>query len=214
MGISSHYILSKSEPDDPFNNGSLSDNSSWVISLSDLMSLLLIFFLVWTTVKIHRLQEQLDSENYTSPKEVRLRNITHLKGMLFRFNPVETTDGSVLMVLDNEITFDSGSDRLSGDGKRMLYSIAKALKGSTHYRLKVLGHCDKVSLSSNSRYSSNMELSFQRAVAVANELVEQGVDPEKVWVQGLGDLYPLKDNGVLLDNKFNRRVELIIEPTT
>ncbi len=213
MGPPFHYTLSKSGSDDPFNSH-LSDNSSWIISLSDLMSLLLIFFLVWTTVKIHRLQEQVDGQDGTSHKEAHLRDISHLKGMLFHFNPVETTDGSVLMVLDNEITFDSGSNRLSSDGKKMLYSIAKVLKDSSHYRLKVLGHSDKTTVSPKSRYSSNMELSFQRAVAVANELVDQGVAPEKVWVQGLGDLYPLKDNGVLANNKFNRRVELIIEPTS
>ncbi len=212
MWTALHSSPLNSGTNDPF-NGSCSDDSSWVISLSDLMSLLLIFFLVWTTIKIHRLQEQVRLVNSSQQNQIHLKDIPHLKGMLFHFKPIETTDGRVLMVLNNEITFTPGSNKLSEDGKRMLGSIAKVLKASQHYRLKVLGHSDKTSLSPDSRYSSNMELSFQRAVAVANELVNQGMAPEKIWVQGLGDLYPLKDSGALLDNRFNRRVELIIEPT-
>ncbi len=191
----------------------LEDDSLWVLSLSDLMSLLLIFFLVWTTIKITRLEKEVTS----SPRQpvrtqMHLKDMSRIKGMLFDFSPLEVKKGAIMIVLDQEVTFSKGSDGISPDGMKMISRIARVLKDSTHYRLKVLGHSDSLTEKEGGRFASNMALSLSRAAAVAGEFISQDLDPEKIWVQGLGDLYPKKIQGSAPDG-VNRRVELIIEPS-
>lgn len=194
----------------PFDEA-VADDSSWVLSLSDLMSLLLIFFLVWTTIKIVQLKKEVNVRQPATP-HMHLKNMSKIKGMLFEFSPVEVKRGGIMIVLDQEVTFSQGSDRLSSDGKKIISRIARVLKGSTHYRLKVLGHTDSVPVDKSGRFRSNVELSLARATAVANELIAQGMDPERIWIQGLGDMYPRKLNGKT-QKGFNRRVELLLEPS-
>ena len=189
------------------------DDSLWVLSLSDLMSLLLIFFLVWTTIKITRLEKEVAS----SPRQpvraqMQLKDMSRIKGMLFEFSPREVKKGAIMIVLDQDVTFSRGSDGISPDGRKMISRIARVLKGSSHYRLKVLGHSDSLTEKEGGRFASNMALSLSRAAAVASELISQGLDPEKIWVQGLGDLYPKKIQGSAPDG-INRTVELIVEPS-
>ncbi len=188
------------------------DDSSWVLSLSDLMSLLLIFFLVWTTIKIANLKGDASSATLQpNVARMHIKDMSKIRGMLFEFSPRQVRKGGVMIVLDQDVTFASGSDRLSPDGRKMLSRIASVLKGSTHYRIRVLGHCDSVPVNGTGRFHSNTELSLARAAAVADVLIDRGIDPERVWIQGLGDLYPIVQNGGT-SARFNRRVELIIEP--
>ncbi len=195
-------------------NKALEDESLWVLSLSDLMSLLLIFFLVWTTIKITRLEKEvISSPRQPVRAQMHLKDMSRIKGMLFEFSPLEVKKGSIMIVLDQEVTFSRGTDGISPDGRKMISRIARVLKGSSHYRLKVLGHSDSLAEKEGGRHRSNMALSLSRAAAVASELISQGLDPEKIWIQGLGDLYPKKIQGST-PYGINRRVELIIEPNS
>jgi len=190
------------------------DESLWVLSLSDLMSLLLIFFLVWTTFKIVRLEKEVNSSSRQPVRaQMHLKDMSRIKGMLFDFSPREVKKGAIMIVLDQGVTFSRGSDRISQDGRKMISRIARALRGSSHYRLKVLGHSDFLTEKDGGRFGSNMALSLSRAAAVASELISQGLDPEKIWVQGLGDLYSKRGQGSI-STGINRRVELIIEPVS
>ncbi len=195
--------------EDLFSSPSSGDDSSWVLSLSDLMSLLLIFFLVWTTIKINHLQKNVP-EQAATPPVMHLKDLKRLKGTLFKFSPTTTTGGGVMLVLHQEIAFEPGANRLSGDGQRMIAKIASALKGSSHYRLRIVGHSS--SSNSSERYGSDIELSLARASVVANEFIAQGIDPERVLVQGLGRLEPGYASDKEQIKGLNRRVELIIEP--
>lgn len=204
----------------PFSNeanvsfeSTFSDDSSWVLSLSDLMSLLLIFFLVWTTIKITHLEKRLhDSGPRPNVSRMHIHNMERLKGMLFEFSPAETSSGRVMVVLNEEVTFASGSSAISEDGKKMIFRIAKVLKGSTHYKIKIVGHSNRQALSKKDHLGSNVDISISRAAAVARELIRDGMDPERVWIQGVGDLYPQRENSAQNSKRFNRRVELLIEP--
>ncbi len=190
-----------------------SDDSSWVLSLSDLMSLLLIFFLVWTTIKITHLEKRLhDSGPKLNISRMHIHDMDKLKGMLFELSPTETSSGRVMIVLNEEVTFPSGSSAISEDGRKVILRIANVLKSCTHFKVKIVGHSNGQALSKKVHSGSNVDLSISRAAAVAKELIKDGMDPEKVWIQGLGDLYPQTENMAQNSKKFNRRVELLIEP--
>jgi outer membrane protein OmpA-like peptidoglycan-associated protein len=55
-----------------------------------------------------------------------------------------------------------------------------------------------------------MELSLNRALAVARFLIENGLDKRKVSVSGYGPHRPIADNAVLEGRRRNRRVEMNI----
>ncbi len=193
------------------------DDDSWVLSLSDLMSLLLIFFLVWTTLKISELKKQEAvpaggplSQMSFSPNPEALEG---LKDTLLEFSPSNTADGSIVIVLEEDISFDPGSARLSEEGKLVLERIAKKLKTGTHYRIRVLGHTDSQPVSSAGTWTSNFDLSMHRAASAASRLIACGIPPGRIMCQGFGDLYPARDKDKIKDKRFNRRVELVIEPS-
>ncbi len=192
------------------------DDDSWVLSLSDLMSLLLIFFLVWTTLKIAEFKKQGDMPSsitnqmsFSHPPNT----LDGLKDTLLEFSPADTAEGNIVIVLEEDLTFDSGSSKLSPKGLKVLGRIAQKLKTGTHYRLRVLGHTDSQPVSSHGPWHSNFELSLHRAASVASQLINLGIPPGRITCQGYGDLYPARDSENLKNRRFNRRVELVIEPS-
>ena len=58
--------------------------------------------------------------------------------------------------------------------------------------------------------TSNQQLSLMRAQTVANFLVSQGVNPNLVSAQGLGDADPVAPNDTPGGRAQNRRVELTL----
>ena len=182
------------------------ENSDWLISLSDLMSLLLIFFLVWTTVKFN------EQSGNSTPRRPGTGVSQRIRGMMMEFSPLSTDSGNIMVVLEDEILFSSGSFEISEDGKMTLHKIASILKKGGDFRLRIIGHCDNVPVARGKRFNSNYELSLARASRVASQLIFNGIDPRKILVQGFGELYPAGSNNILKKRAFNRRVELIIEP--
>ncbi len=193
------------------------DDESWVLSLSDLMSLLLIFFLVWTTLKAAGLEKPPNTASGSGrPDQMsfapRQDALDGLKDTLLEFSPVDAPNGSIVIILSEDISFDSGSAELSPRGRVILERIAQKLRTGTHYRLKVLGHTDSQPVSARGRWSSNFELSLHRAASVASQLISAGIPPGRISCQGFGDLYPARKDRLPGKRRFNRRVELVIEP--
>jgi chemotaxis protein MotB len=77
--------------------------------------------------------------------------------------------------------------------------------------ITVSGHTDDMQIS-NELYSSNWDLSSQRAVAVAHELVKvPGFDASRMKVVGMASTAPLVPNDSPENRARNRRVEISIE---
>ena len=125
------------------------------------------------------------------------------------------TDGDRFIV-SSDILFNSGSYKLSPDGKRQLRLIANVIKdfenkipSTVDWIIRVDGHTDKKAVIPGTRaYRNNTELSLLRATAVANELAANGVSKRRLVPSGFGDLHPVElgnDPAVL---QKNRRIEL------
>ena len=72
-----------------------------------------------------------------------------------------------------------------------------------------MGHTD-----SSGGDAINQPLSERRAVSVADALIRNGVQRERLYVAGNSSRNPIADNGTAQGKAQNRRVEILIRPFT
>ena len=72
-------------------------------------------------------------------------------------------------------------------------------------KLEVEGHTDSVGSD-----DYNQKLSEQRASAVRDFLVKEGLDSSTITAQGLGKAQPVASNDTATGRQLNRRVEMIV----
>lgn len=129
--------------------------------------------------------------------------------ILYRVN--EQTK-ALTLILNNDILFESASAQLKPAAYPVLDSIATFLKTSS-YMAFIDGHTDNLPPAARGQFSSNDELSFARAKAVLEYLIEKGgVPPEKLAAGAYGDRIPLGDNSTPAGRALNRRVEITLKP--
>lgn len=117
-------------------------------------------------------------------------------------------EGVVIRVQSN-LLFPSGSDQLLPGGRERVLAIAAALRDLPGI-IRVEGHTDDVPIRTG-RFPSNWELSAARAVRVVRILTEEGgVDPRRVYFAGYGEYRPLVANVSEANRQRNRRVEVYL----
>lgn len=194
----------------PGNREAAGDESSWLIALSDLMSLLLIFFLVWTAT--HIINKTEDEQRLLPVQFAEPEPLEELQNTIIPVAPVEVRGGTVVVILQEELNFEPGQARLKPEGGRALERVASILKQkASRYQIDILGHTDNVPISSG-KWESNLQLSVARATSVWERLVEYGISPTRLKIQGLGSLCPALPNDTWGHRSANRRVELLLRP--
>ena len=71
----------------------------------------------------------------------------------------------------------------------------------------ISGHTDNTPINTE-KFPSNLELSAARAINVAKSLINNGVSPVRVSIQGFSEYQPLFDNTLPENRQANRRVEI------
>lgn len=110
--------------------------------------------------------------------------------------------------------FRSGQDVINEDMINTVKEIIPDILAYPDHRVIIEGHTDNIPISSSSgkRYRDNMELSFLRAKAVAEILVNNKISLERISVIGYGDTRPIASNDTDEDRVKNRRVEVKLVP--
>lgn len=119
--------------------------------------------------------------------------------------------GRMVLVLPNDVLFDSGKAELKQHGKETLAAVAEVLATLDKRRFQVAGHTDDQPI----RYSgfpSNWELSTARALAVVNLLTKSGMRPETLSAAGYGQFDPVQPNDTAENKAKNRRTEITLQP--
>jgi chemotaxis protein MotB len=124
---------------------------------------------------------------------------------------VAVRDARVVLVLPNDVLFDSGRVQIKPAGRDALAEVASALKPLSARHFQVAGHTDNVPIE-NARFASNWELSTQRAVEVVRFLMTRGVPPEMLSAAGYGEYDPVASNGAPEGKAKNRRIEITLVP--
>jgi len=103
------------------------------------------------------------------------------------------------------INFASGKADITLDSAKVLSEIGALLAKKGEWRFRIEGHTDDVGGA-----RANLDLSNRRAQAVKAWLVSKdGVKPQRLETQGLGDAKPVADNKTEEGRAKNRRVELV-----
>lgn len=133
---------------------------------------------------------------------------TTLRKQLYdQFNSILDTRDSARGLIVNmaDVLFDSGKFSLRGEAREKLAKVSGIVLAHPGLRLEVEGHTDSVG---SDEY--NQKLSENRAGAVRDYLVAQGLAQESVSAVGFGESQPVVDNDTAANRQKNRRVELIV----
>lgn len=116
-------------------------------------------------------------------------------------------------VFQSELFFKSGSAFLEDKGKKQLDVLAKTIKelqrkipAKISWVLRVDGHTDNIPIH-NELYSSNWQLSANRAIAVVQYLIDRGVPARYLVAAGFGEHHPIDRRNTEAARRKNRRIE-------
>jgi outer membrane protein OmpA-like peptidoglycan-associated protein len=119
---------------------------------------------------------------------------------------LETRDSARgLIVSMSDVLFDTGQYSLKPGAREKLAKVAGILIAYPSLNIEVGGYTDNVGGD-----DMNQKLSENRAGAVRNYLVEQGVSTNSVSAKGYGNTLPVSSNDNAAGRQENRRVELVV----
>lgn len=123
---------------------------------------------------------------------------------------VDFTSQYVQLQMNGALLFDSGKAVLKKDAKELLDKIGDILLTYPDSLIEVIGHTDNVPIST-SQFRDNMDLSYYRARAVMDFLIESKEIPrEQIQTSGRGEDAPIASNDTEEGRALNRRVEIRI----
>lgn len=175
---------------------------SWLLSYADLITNLLLFFvLLLTAANLNKTRwQQIAKAVSGADSPASLSSIQreidkkiaadHLQDLV---RTHLAADGLELS-LNSGLVFDSGQavirPELVGTLSKMLQVLVPY---STKYNFAVEGHTDSRPIAPGSAFASNWELSSARAIVVRQRLEDVGIDRSRVRVEGYADTKPLAE---------------------
>ncbi len=213
------------------------DPNAWMATFSDLLSLLLTFFVLLFAMKSvdeGKLEETLsyfrmggigilESGDFMpimkerSPeikKQIIPISAGDLNNILKKKNLGEKVVASsqrkgLVVALPSALLFDSGTADLNSGADEVLTEIVDLLE-MTKFNFEVRGHTDDLPISSK-RYASNWDLSIARAGKVLRVLTDTGrLAPDRFSIVGYGASRPIVKNNTPENRAANRRVEIML----
>ncbi|SFH32992.1 OmpA family protein [Pseudomonas sp. NFACC45] len=113
------------------------------------------------------------------------------------------TDRGLVMTL-GDVLFDTGQAQLKNSANRVVLKIVQFLQLNPKRVVRIEGYTD-----STGGKQENLKLSRNRAQAVADVLVDLGIDEKRIQVEGYGDEFPVDVNASERGRAQNRRVEIV-----
>ena len=201
-------------------------SSSWLVTYSDAITLLLAFFVMILAVsdlnegKIESLKEGLaeviSSETTTTPfTDIRQGIDDYIEQNGLQDQVSVTLDPRGVQVeFANVALYDSGAASLKPAASPLLQELSRVIRDVSHgsHMIEVEGHTDDLPIS-NEQFPSNWELSSARATGVVKYLLESGIEKERLKASGYADSRPkegLDDLPLSEQRKANRRVVVSI----
>ena len=118
--------------------------------------------------------------------------------------PIVTSDEATLLQLAMQsLYYESAQTEIWDKSRQYLDRLANLMEQREDWRLRIVGHADNQGTD-----RTNLQLSKERAEAVALYLTNRGVRMEQLIVEYHGHKRPFSDNDTEAGRQLNRRVEL------
>jgi chemotaxis protein MotB len=186
------------------------DESIWLISYADLMTLLFTFFvMLYASLLTEQDQELRQSlkrylqgdgsspHHAATPSTSDLQKTLHEeleKEELLRDVKIQLNARGLQIVLSSSLLFDLGSAELRPDSRAALAKVVALIKDKgPRYKVRVEGHTDDNPVT-RGRYRSNWELSGARASHIVELFERMGFPAQRLVAVGYSDSRPLMPN--------------------
>ncbi len=140
--------------------------------------------------------------NYMDQQEAELRAQLQGTGV-----SISRSGSHIFLHMPSNVTFNVGKSDIRAQFRETLRSVAIILQKYNKTIVDIYGHTD-----STGSDESNLDLSRERAVSVANVISANGVDPRRFYIEGRGETHPIATNDTDEGRALNRRVEIKISP--
>ncbi|MBI5632504.1 MAG: OmpA family protein [Nitrospirae bacterium] len=220
MPINSSYrrLIEKSK-------SSVDSDSNWLITLSDLLSLLLVFFMMFFVMTKNTKQlenvEQGKTRNQSYPAIIppqaadaiseRVRNevTSEIKNLSLTDDvSVRAVDKEIIITMKERVSFSPGEALILKRSEAILDHIASIIEKNPVFLVEIEGHTDNVPINTHI-YPSNWELSVGRATSVLKYFINKhGIDPSRLSIKGNADQHAIAPNDTPENRAQNRRVEI------
>ena len=175
---------------------------SWLLSYADLITNLLLFFVLLLTAanlskgRMQQIAKGISgSDSPTSLESIRKEiDAEIVRKRLQEMVSTVVKDDGLELSLNSGLVFDSGSAKIRAELEETLRSMLQVLAPySSKYSFAVEGHTDPTPIINGTVFASNWELSSARAIVVRQRLEEVGGGRDHIRVEGYADTRPLPE---------------------
>lgn len=181
------------------------DDQPWLVSYSDLMTLLMTFFVLLISISAIDLNKyQRVVESITSAVGEENRPRVTLEALYREINKMieeewlkeevrsEITPLGVAINVPGAFLFESGEADVSSQALPLLGRLSELIR-EVPYQVAVEGHTDDVPINSE-KFPSNWELSSARASGIVRLFIQQDVPATRLRAIGFADTQPIATN--------------------
>lgn len=181
--------------------------SLWLISYSDFMTILMIFFLCMYGYSVY---VKAAARHFARHREENAMAalFQNLQSNLKQGVQIEKRGERMLLRFPDHIFFQTGSASINKEAFPLLDQLASSLKGMKG-TVVVEGHTDNIPIKSGS-FKSNWELSSSRAFSVIEALSNRGLPESSLVALGFGETRPAAQNSDASGRQKNRRIEIFL----
>lgn len=210
----------------------LNKGALWAIIYGDLMSYLMLFFLLMfsfsvsdeNTDFVESLSEVQQAFGGEANKELIERKAAEIKEeaqgeeMKKRFSApasesfanVEMNEEKIKITFREGILFQTGAAELAPGADKVLHEVADFMREMPN-QIVIEGHTDNIAIPKGSKYVSNWVLSMARAYRVLTYFAEvEKIAPQRLAAAGYGEYQPIADNATPEGRGQNRRIEITL----
>ncbi|MCB0285967.1 MAG: OmpA family protein, partial [Calditrichaeota bacterium] len=177
----------------------------WLTSYSDLMTLLMTFFVLLASIssidasKFEQVANSMSNAvgDVDTPQKSLEEVYKDVNTMLTEENlsaevKAEKTPQGVAISVPGAYLFQSGSADISPQAQPLIKRIAEIIR-SVPYNVAIEGHTDDVPIQTR-EFPSNWELSAARASGIVRFLIDQGIYSRRLRAVGFSDTQPIVPN--------------------